>query len=118
MSEDEIKTDKSEEEIAQFEAEMAHFKRAYRLTVNSMAILVRDANELQTKIAESKTAPKKELYTKKFNKVKEKFQDELARMVQLEHILKENGIDVAQLQKEDVKSSEEQLKDYNNGDNE
>lgn len=74
-------------------AEDAEVFRGLRsLALQSMSVLIREAEEIQTKIKESKTKPKKDLYTKRFNKVKNKFQDEVARLTQIEHTMKENGI--------------------------
>ena len=79
-----------EEEVPQEDGEV--FRGLRSLALQSMAILIKEAEELQTKIKESKTNPKRDLYTKKFNKVKTNFQDEVARLAQLEHTMKENDI--------------------------
>ena len=94
--------------------DLEQFKRAYRLTLNSMALFVREAQANQTKMAKSKTKPKLDYYTKKFKKNREKFQDELKRLIQLEHILKTNGVDVSKIEAEDLPSAEEQLQQMEN----
>lgn len=94
------------------EADLDQFKRAYRLTLNSMALIVKEANDFQNKLNVATTKPKKDLYAKKFKKTKSKFQDELTRLIQLEHILKENGVDVKELEKEPVASAEEQVREF------
>lgn len=68
------------------------FRGLRALALQSMAGLITQAEEYQQKINDSKTAPKRKLYTKKFNKVKAKFQDEIARLAQIEHTMKENDI--------------------------
>jgi|AntRauTorcE11897_2_1112592.scaffolds.fasta_scaffold00078_94 putative cell wall-binding protein len=100
------------------EEDLVQFKRAYRLTLNSMAILVKEANGHQNKLNTATTTPKRNLYKNKFDKTKVKFQDELKRLVQLEHILKTNGVDVKEVEKEPVASAEDQIKDFDTGDTE
>lgn len=97
----------------QKEKELKQFEYAYRLTLNHMAILVRDANKYQTYIKEAKTTPKRTLYENKFKNTKQEFQDELKRLIQLEHILKENDVDPTTISAtDDLKNSLDQLTDF------
>ena len=71
----------------------AAFRALYRLSQKTLAAYVAEADTLQKKIDAAKTAPKKNLYKRKFNKVKKKFQDELGRLNQIDQIMKDNNID-------------------------
>lgn len=95
-------------EVADVPLEDAEVFRGLRsLALQSISVLVIEADELQGKIKESQTKPKKDLYTKKFNKVKEKFQDEIARLVQIEHTMKENNIPFDPPEDEQPKKAEQ-----------
>tara|TARA_S200002703_G_C3662152_1_gene203366 strand:+ start:237 stop:584 length:348 start_codon:yes stop_codon:yes gene_type:complete len=98
------------------EEDAINFKRLFRLSANALAAYMVEANEYQLKLAEAKTKPKRDLYTKKFNKVRDKFQDELHRLNQLNHIMKENDISLD----DDDEGLEflKQFADSNNGEQE
>ena len=64
----------------------------HRLTSLSVRQYLKEAKQFQEMAKNAKTSYKKEYYGKKFLKLRPKFQDELTRLHQIEHILKENGI--------------------------
>jgi hypothetical protein len=68
------------------------FRGLRGLALQSISLLVKDAEVIQTNINTAKTKPKRDFYHKKLNKVKIKFQDEVARLVQIEHTMKDNNI--------------------------
>lgn len=83
---------KAEQEEGIPKAEIDQFKRLFRLTANLSATLMTDAYKHQVAINEAETKAKKEYHTKKFNKVKREWQDEVARLLQLKHIFDVNEI--------------------------
>lgn len=101
-NDDDLNNSETKEELP--EEVVENFKRLFKLTANSLALYAKEANDYQNKIHESKTKPKKDLYQKKFNKVKQKFQDELARAIQLKHIIDENNISLDDEDKEIVEN--------------
>ena len=93
--------DLEQQDLSQLDFDLQYFKRLYKLTVNQMAVLVREADRFQGLIASAKTTPKRNLYTKKFSKTRAQFQDELARLMQIKHILDENNVDLEELEDEE-----------------
>lgn len=92
MSETQEEQEEQEENSGVPKEDGDMFRGLRVLALQSMTNLLKQANEFQQKINESKTKPKKDLYTKKFNKIKVKFQDEIARLAQIEHTMKINNI--------------------------
>jgi hypothetical protein len=74
------------------EDEINAFRQLYKLSNETLGMHMHNAAKLQANIKTAKTAYKVDLYTKKFKKLKEKFQDELARNIQLETFFADNGI--------------------------
>jgi hypothetical protein len=75
------------------EEDIANFRKLYQLSNETIGSYMHTAAKLQDNIKTAKTSYKVDLYTKKFKKIKEKFQDELARNIQLETFFKDNGIE-------------------------
>jgi hypothetical protein len=96
------------------EEDIANFRKLYQLSNETLGSYMHTSVKLQGNIKTAKTSYKVDLYTKKFKKLKEKFQDELARNIQLETFFKDNGIEpreptveeVTEEVTEDVKPSE------------
>lgn len=64
----------------------------YIATENIVSKLAMEATRYTQHIANAKKPHTKDLYKRKFSKIRPKFQDELARLTQLDHVLKENNI--------------------------
>jgi hypothetical protein len=67
-------------------------KQVYLTTAAEVAIIAAQATRFQRNISEAKTKHKRDLYERKFNKIRPKFQDELIRLQQAKQILDDNGI--------------------------
>jgi len=73
-------------------ADAEALKTLHDVTVQSLLMYATVATKYTKTIAEAKTNHKRDLYERKFNKIKPKFQDELARLLQIEQIMKDNKI--------------------------
>lgn len=73
-------------------ADAESLKILHGVTEQSLLIYATEATKITKIISEAKTNHKKDLYQRKFNKIRPKFQDELARLLQIEQIMKDNGI--------------------------
>lgn len=67
-------------------------KTLHDVTVQSLLLYATEATKFHKNMSAAKTKHKIDLYQRKFNKIKPKFQDELARLLQIEQIMKDNGI--------------------------
>ncbi len=83
-------TDNQPQAVPESDAEV--FRGLRSLALQSISLTVKDAEAIQVKLNNSKTKPKKDFYHKKLSKVKARFQDEVARLVQIEHTMKLNDI--------------------------
>ena len=86
------------------EMERMAFAQLYKLSQKTLALYAKEADEYLTKAKEAKTNHKRDLYQRKFNNVKTKFQDELGRFNNLNSIIEEHGIDVSEKSEEGEES--------------
>ena len=77
------------------EAERQAFKQLYLLSQKTLALYMSEADGFMTKSKEAKKKHTRDLYQRKFNNTKAKFQEELGRFNNLQAIVDEHGIDVS-----------------------
>lgn len=72
------------------------FKQLYKLSKQTLALLMAEADGYMSKSKEGKTKHKRDLFKRKFNNTKKKFQAELGIFNNLQSIVDDHDIDVTE----------------------
>jgi len=81
------------------DAERDAFAQLYKLSKQTLALYMSEADDYMSKSKEAKTHHKRDLYKRKFNNTKKKFQAELGIFNNLQGIVDDHNIDVKQKEK-------------------
>lgn len=84
-------------EVQEKEKEINYYIGLYRVAMRAQSHLIQEVLIYQDKADKATTKPKKDLYLKKVDKVRNEFQDVLVRVANISTYLEAEGIDVSKL---------------------